>query len=40
MKDEQEDEEKEESMDLSSCEQCGEYAWDGYICHACGMKEI
>ena len=25
---------------LSECEQCGETAWDGRICHACGMKEI
>lgn len=27
-------------MGLSSCEQCGEIAWDGRICHSCGMKEI
>lgn len=27
-------------MGLRSCEQCGETAWDGRICHACGMKEI
>ena len=25
---------------LSDCEQCGETAWDGYICHSCGIKEI
>ncbi len=25
---------------LSNCEQCGETAWDGRICHACGLKEI
>ena len=27
-------------MGLRSCEQCGEKAWDGYICHACGLKAI
>lgn len=27
-------------MGLRSCEQCGEIAWDGRICHSCGMKEI
>lgn len=25
---------------LQKCEQCGEHAWDGYICHACGLKHI
>lgn len=25
---------------LSTCEQCGENAWDGYICHNCGLKNI
>lgn len=25
---------------LSRCEQCDEIAWDGRICHACGMKHI
>ena len=25
---------------LIRCEQCDEIAWDGYICHACGMKDI
>lgn len=25
---------------MDDCEQCGEVAWDGRICHACGMKEI
>jgi hypothetical protein len=25
---------------MSRCEQCDEIAWDGRICHACGMKEI
>ena len=34
------EEEEEDNPDLSKCEQCGEKAWDGYICHACGMKEI
>lgn len=34
-------EEPEESVsDLDKCEQCGEPAWDGYICHSCGMKVI
>ena len=27
-------------MGLRSCAQCGEIAWDGRICYACGMKEI
>lgn len=26
--------------DLSNCEQCNEPAWDGRICHSCGMKDI
>ena len=26
--------------DLEKCEQCGENAWDGSICHSCGMKII
>lgn len=34
-----EPEEKEE-LDLERCEQCDERAWDGYICHACGLKII
>jgi hypothetical protein len=25
---------------LVPCEQCGEKAWDGRICHVCGMKKI
>lgn len=25
---------------MSKCEQCNELAWDGRICHACGMKKI
>ena len=25
---------------LESCPDCGEPAWDGYIYHACGHKEI
>lgn len=33
-------EEEEENEDLARCEQCNEHAWDGYICHACGMKII
>ena len=31
---------EEENEDLSMCEQCGENAWDGYICHSCGLKVI
>ena len=31
---------EEDELDLDSCEQCGEAAWDGYICHSCGMKHI
>lgn len=27
-------------MDLATCEQCGENARDGYICHNCGLKKI
>lgn len=36
------DDENEEydNPDFSSCEQCGEKAWDGRICHVCGMKDI
>lgn len=33
-------EEKEEDLGLKKCEECGEEAWDGYICHACGMKRM
>jgi hypothetical protein len=33
-------EDDESELDLANCEQCGEAAWDGRICHACGMKEI
>lgn len=38
--DESLDDDEEENEDLSSCEQCGENAWDGYICHSCGLKII
>lgn len=37
------EEEAEEEDDLSwlhICEQCNEQAWDGRICHACGLKII
>jgi hypothetical protein len=34
------DEDEEENEDLSICEQCGEKAWDGYICYSCGLKII
>ena len=27
-------------MGLSICPQCDEFAWDGRICHHCGMKDI
>jgi len=37
---EPEEENEEDELDLSSCEQCGERAWDGYICHLCGAKNI
>lgn len=37
---EPEEEDEEEDEDIESCEQCGEHAWDGYICHACGLKHI
>lgn len=29
-----------EDLGLSSCEQCDETAFDGRICHACGLKII
>lgn len=32
--------EDDEDLGLKNCEQCGEEAWDGYICHSCGIKEI
>lgn len=34
------EEDSEEEVDLDECEQCGESAWDGYICHNCGLKNI
>jgi hypothetical protein len=34
------DEPEEIDEELDECEQCGEPAWDGYICHVCGMKHI
>lgn len=34
-----EDEDSDDEY-LDRCEECNEYAWDGRICHACGMKEI
>lgn len=33
-------EECAKEMGLRSCENCGETAWDGRICHICGMKDI
>lgn len=33
------DEELEENG-FEKCEQCGETAWDGRICHVCGLKHI
>lgn len=35
-----EDEDSLDKIDLEECEQCGENAWDGYICHNCGLKKI
>jgi uncharacterized phage protein (TIGR01671 family) len=32
--------EGEMDIELARCEQCGENAWDGRICHSCGLKEI
>lgn len=32
--------ENEEELKLHSCPQCGEDAYDKYICHNCGFKEI
>lgn len=37
---EDEEDEEEEELDLDSCPECGEDAWDGYICHICGAKNI
>lgn len=31
---------EEEYFGLGQCEQCGENAWDGYICNNCGLKKI
>jgi len=36
----EDEEDEEEDEDLSSCEQCGEHAWDGRICYSCGAKNI
>lgn len=30
----------ENPPDLDKCPQCDERAWDGYICHSCGAKNI
>lgn len=35
-----EEPEEDEDLGLETCEQCGEEAWDGYICHSCGAKRI
>ena len=32
--------EEEECENCVECESCGEDAYDGYICHSCGMKDI
>lgn len=29
-----------EGESFEDCPQCGEEAWDGYICHSCGCKDI
>jgi hypothetical protein len=31
---------KDLELKYAKCEQCGEPAWDGYICHSCGLKDI
>lgn len=31
---------EDDDLGLNTCEQCGEKGWDGYICHACGLKII
>lgn len=36
----EEEEEDEENLGLDPCPQCNEKAWDGYICHFCGLKDI
>jgi hypothetical protein len=28
----------QEKEELDNCEQCGDTAWDGRICHSCGAK--
>lgn len=33
-------EEVNECSEFNNCEQCGENAWDGRICHSCGLKHI
>jgi len=30
----------ENEIELEKCPDCGENAWDGYICHDCGHKDI
>lgn len=37
--DEEENEEAED-LGLETCPQCDEEAWDGYVCHSCGLKNI
>jgi hypothetical protein len=32
--------ESEEGFGFKPCDECGEKAWDGYICHNCGSKNI
>lgn len=32
--------EEAKELGLRNCELCGEQAWDGRICHSCGLKEI
>ena len=34
------EDEEDEDCGLDPCPQCDEKAWDGYICHACGVKNI
>lgn len=34
------EEKEDERLDLKICINCGDRAWDDYICHACGFKRI
>lgn len=34
------EDEEEDNMDLETCPQCEERAYDGRLCHLCGAKNI